>query len=112
MRVPRDESPDGVTDRLFKVEHDLTTEAGVDHDWGVKHFGNDLSLCLVLTRHGLDLKGITALQQLAIHARNVGHSLQVVCMHRYVYQMLRSAGLADIIDDLRMSPAVEQQFGK
>jgi hypothetical protein len=93
-----DTRPEGETDRFFPVAHDMTEAAGVDLDWGLTRFGKDLSLTLCLKSHNIDSAGISALQRLALHARNNGHSLRIICQHRFTYTTLKLAGLCGVAD--------------
>ena len=89
---------DGETDRFFRVEHDMTEPAGVHLDWGTTRFGKDLALTLYLMNHDIDSAGVSALQSLALHARNNSHSLRIICKHRFTYTTLKTAGLCSVTD--------------
>lgn len=95
--MPEDlkDTPDGATDRLYNVRHDLTA-AEVSPDWGIRLFGNDLSVTLILWTRVIDEQGVSALLGLAIHAKNMEHDLAIVCHHRSVYERLRAGNICGL----------------
>ena len=90
-QAPED-TPDGATDRLVNIKHDLTA-AEVSPEWGIVNYGKDLAVTLVLWTRLIDDQGVAALLGLAIHAKNSGHELAIICHHRAVYEKLRAAEL-------------------